>query len=321
MAYNRESFVQIKNAYETKKKNAIADAEAKLAVIHANYPDIKAVDEKLRQTGLRLMQESMKGKEGLEERIDAVRRDNMALQAERDALLKKHNLPLDCTDPIYECPDCKDTGYIGLNMCHCFKTALAKKAFETSGLGALLKDQSFDTFDMSFYIEDRTNFEKMQKNLEACKFYAESFDNSGNNLIFIGGTGLGKTHLSTSIAKKVIEKGFDVVYDSAPNVFNDFNKEQFKDMSGLTQKYFDCELLILDDLGTEMTTAFTVSSLYNLINTRLNTGKSTIINTNLNIDELRKTYTDRIASRIFGCFNPLLFSGKDVRMQKLQRNM
>ena len=321
MAYNRESFSEIKKLYETKKKNAIAEAEARLAVIHANYPDIKAIDDSLRMTGIKLMQEAMKGKAGLDERIAAVQEENERLQYERAELLKKHDLPADCTDAKYECSDCNDTGYIGIKMCHCFKSALAKRAFETSGLGALLKDQSFETFDMSFYMDDRASFEKMQKNYEKCKNYAESFDNSGKNLIFIGGTGLGKTHLSTSIARKVIEKGFDVVYDSSPNVFNDFNKEQFKDESGLTQKYFDCELLILDDLGTEMHTAFTVSSLYNLINTRLNTGKSTIINTNLSIDELRKAYTDRITSRVFGCFDPLLFSGKDVRMQKLQRNM
>ncbi|MBR5315017.1 MAG: ATP-binding protein [Clostridia bacterium] len=321
MAYDRDSYSRIQKEYETKHKNAIADAENRLAEIHAQHPDIKSIDAQLRMTGIKLMQEAMKGKVGIEERIEAVQKENLALQAERATLLKKYSLPEDYTDPKYECTKCNDSGFVGINMCSCFKSALAKCAFENSGLGALLKDQSFDTFDMSFYMDDKTSFEKMQKNVEICKNYAESFDNSGNNLIFIGGTGLGKTHLSTSIARKVIEKGFEVVYDSAPNVFNDFNKEQFKDEQGLTQKYFDCDLFILDDLGTEMHTAFTVSCLYNVINTRLNTGKSTIINTNLSIDELRKMYTDRITSRVFGCFTPLLFTGKDIRMQKLQRNM
>lgn len=321
MAYNRDNFVKLKKEYETKKKNAIADAESRAAKLHALYPDVALIDEELRLTGVKLMQEAMKGKIGLEERIKAVENENLALQSRREALLKAYNIPLDYSDVKYECSDCMDTGYIGINMCHCFKSALAKAAFETSGLGALLKDQSFDTFDMFYYMDDRQNFDKMKKNVEKCRYYADNFDNSGKNLIFIGGTGLGKTHLSTSIAKVVIENGFDVVYDSAPNIFNDFNKEQFKDETGLTDKYFECDLLILDDLGTEMHTAFTVSCLYNLINTRLNTGKSTIINTNLSIDELRKMYTDRITSRVFGCFEPLLFSGKDIRMQKLQRNM
>ena len=321
MSYNQENFAKIKKEYEAKRKNAIADAEARLAQIHASYPDIEKLDSELRMTGITLMQEAMKGKDGLEERIAKLQARNQALQKERNNLLKAHNLPLGCTDPEYECHDCMDTGYIGINMCHCFKKALAKSAFETSGLGALLKDQSFDSFDLSFYIDDRQNYEKMQKNLQKCKEYAETFGINSPNLIFIGGTGLGKTHLSTSIARKVIEKGNDTVYESAPNIFNDFNKEQFKDETGLTQKYFDCDLLIMDDLGTEMHTSFTVSSLYNLINTRLNSDKKTIINTNLSIDELRKVYSDRITSRIFGLFEPLIFAGKDIRMQKLQRQL
>lgn len=321
MAYNRDNFVKIKNEYETKRKNAIADADAREMLIHAQYPDIAELDTKLRMTGAKLMKAALGGKDGLEERLEAVKIENLKLQNDRIALLKKHSLPLDVTDVKYECEKCFDTGYIGINMCSCFKSALAKAAFETSGLGALLKDQSFETFDMSFYLDDKAAYEKMQANLQRCKDYAETFDNSGKNLLFLGGTGLGKTHLSTSIARKVIEKGYDVVYDSSPNVFNDFNKEQFKDESGLTDKYFECDLLILDDLGTEMHTAFTVSCFYNLVNTRLNAGKSTIINTNLSIDELNKTYTDRITSRLLGYFMPLIFSGKDVRMQKLQRNM
>ena len=321
MAYNRENFVKIKKEYENKKKNAIADAEARTAVIHAQHPEIFEIDKELRATGVSIMQEAMKGKEGLKERLAALEKRNAELQEERKKLLRSLGLEPDCTDVRYECKECSDTGYVGIQMCKCFKAALAKSAFETSGLGSLLKDQSFDTFDLSYYLDDRQNYERMKKTLEKCKQYADNFNGTMSNLVFLGATGLGKTHLSTSIARKIIEKGFDIVYDSAPNVFNEFNKEQFKNENGLTQKYFDCDLLILDDLGTEMHTAFTVSALYNVINTRLNCGKSTIINTNLTLDELRKLYTDRITSRIFGYFEPLMFSGKDIRLQKLQRNM
>lgn len=321
MAYNRNNFAKLKTEYETKKRNAIADAEARTAVIHAKYPSIKDIDTELRATGMNIMREAMKGKNGLEERLRALEERNLLLQQKRKELLEGLGLPADCTDVKYECQKCTDTGYVGIEMCQCFKAALAKKAFETSGLGALLKDQSFETFDLSYYLDNQQNCDKMKAYLEKCKTYANTFGNNSGSLIFLGATGLGKTHLSTSIARVVIEKGFDVVYDSAPNVFIDFNKEQFKDEKGLTEKYFDCDLLILDDLGTEMHTSFTVSCLYNIINTRMNTGKSTIINTNLTFDELQKTYTDRITSRIFGCFEPLLFSGKDIRLQKLQRGL
>ena len=321
MAYNRDNFVKIKKEYETKKRNAIADAEHRTADIHLKYPDIKEIDEKLRMTGINIMQEAMKGKDGLKERLKALQNENASLQEERKKLLCLHNLPADITDIKYECKECNDTGYVGINMCKCFKAKLAKEAFETSGLGSLLKDQSFDTFDLSFYLDDRQNYEKMKMYVEKCKIYADEFDKNSGNLVFLGATGLGKTHLSTSIAKTVIEKGFDVVYDSSPNIFNDFNKEQFKNESGLTDKFFNCDLLILDDLGTEMHTAFTISCLYNIINTRLNSGKSTIINTNLTLEELRSIYSDRITSRIFGYFEPLMFTGKDIRLQKLQRTM
>lgn len=321
MASYRENYEKVKLQYETKKLNAIKDAEARTAAVHGQYPDIAEIDKQLRATGLSIMQEATKGLSGLDERLKRLEEQNAALQNERRELLKKYGLPADCTDPKYECAKCTDTGYVGIKMCHCFKAAMTKLAFEGSGLGALLKDQSFDTFDLSYYTDNKANYEKIRQNVDTCKAYAEGFNETSDNLLLMGPTGLGKTHLSTSIAKRVLEKGYGVVYDSATNVFNDFNKEQFKGENGLTEKYFDCDLLILDDLGTEMHTPFTVSCFYNLINTRLNAGKSTIINTNLTIDELRKVYSDRITSRMFGCFRPLMFAGKDIRMQKLQRGI
>ncbi len=319
MAYNRDNFIQLKNEYENKRRNAIATAEAKLFELHTKFDELRKIDEKLQMTGINILSEAMKGKEGLDDRIEALKKENEELLAKRAAFLKENGYEEDYTDVKYECTDCSDTGYIGIKMCHCFKNALIKKSFETSGLGSLLKDQSFSTFDLSYYLDARSNYDTMKANLEKCKNYAENFAQSKGNLLFVGATGLGKTHLSTSIARRVIEQGYEVVYDTAQNILNDFEKEQFKNQSGLTEKYFDCDLLIIDDLGTEMQTAFTVSSIYNIINTRLNSGKSTIINTNLSQDELRKRYSDRITSRLFGCFDPLLFTGTDIRMKKLKR--
>lgn len=319
MSYKREDFDRIKTEFENKRINAIADAEARTAVIHKKYPEIKAIDDKLSSTGINIMNEAMKGKDGLEERIKAIEEDNLALQEERKSLIAKLGLPADCTDIKYQCPDCSDTGYKGLKMCHCFKAELAKCALNSSGLGNLLKDQSFETFSLMYYKDNQQNYEKMKAFLEKCRNYAENFTQKSGNLMLLGPTGLGKTHISTSIAKVVIEKGFDVVYDSAQNIFSDFGKEEFKYQNGLTDKYFNCDLLIIDDLGSEMHTPFTVSCLYNLVNTRLNSNKSMIINTNYNSDELRKLYTDRITSRFLGFFDVILFAGKDIRMQKLQR--
>ena len=319
MSYKREDFDRIKTEFENKRINAIADAEARTADIHKKYPEIKAIDDKLSATGINIMSEAMKGKNGLEERIKAIEEENLALQEERKKLLAKYGLPADCTDIKYHCPDCSDTGYKGLKMCRCFKAELAKCALNSSGLGNLLKDQSFETFNLMYYKDNPQNYENMKASWEKCRNYAQAFSNDSGNLILLGPTGLGKTHISTSIAKVVIEKGFDVVYDSAQNIFSDFAKEEFKYVNGLTDKYYNCDLLIIDDLGSEMHTSFSVSCLYNLVNTRLNSNKSIIINTNYNSDELRKLYTDRITSRLFGFFDIILFAGRDIRMQKLQR--
>ena len=319
MAYNRDNFLQLKNEYENKRKNAVADAENRKAELHFKFDEIKQIDEKLQMTGIHILSEAMKGKAGLDKRIDALKKENETLLMQRAEILKKNGVAEDYSDVKYECKDCSDTGYIGIKMCPCFKNALIKKNFESAGLGAMLKDQSFETFDLTFYLDNKANYDTMKANVEKCKSYAEQFAKNRGNLLFVGATGLGKTHLSSSIAKSVIEQGFEVVYDTAQNVLSDFEKEQFRYQNGLCEKYFECDLLIIDDLGTEMSTAFTVASIYNIINTRLNSGKSTIINTNLSHEELRKRYSDRITSRLLGCFEPLIFKGTDIRMKKLKR--
>ena len=202
------------------------------------------------------------------------------------------------------------------------KEKLILAGYESSGIGHLIHTQSFDTFrtDMQTNPAIREDYQTL---LTIGKEYCEGFDGKGaKNLLFLGGTGLGKTHLSTAIAKTVIENGFDVVYDTVSNILADFEEERFsrsyrsEEGESLTEKYLTCDLLIIDDLGTELTNQFTVSILYNLLNTRINRGLSTIISTNLPHEDIRKRYTDRIASRLFGNYRPLLFRGDDVR-QKL----
>ncbi len=320
MAYNRNNYAKLKEEYSSKNLNAKKAAEERENELHSKYPDIKEIDSELRLTGCKILKEAFKGKEGLDERISALKEENRLLQKKRAQLLKKHGIPADYTDVKYECNICMDTGFVGTKICDCFKKALNQKAFEDSGLGALLKDQSFDSFNMSYYLDDKAAYENNKNFFQKCKDFSENFGKQKMNLLIIGGTGVGKTHLSTSIAREVIEKGFDVVYDSAANIFNDFNKEQFKSEDGLTDKYFNCDMLIIDDLGSEMTTAFTISCLYNLLNTRLNSEKCMIINSNLAMPEITKRYTDRITSRLLGHFEPMLIKGSDIRLKKLKKH-
>ena len=193
-----------------------------------------------------------------------------------------------------------------------------------AGLVFLAKNQSFETFTLDFY----KNHDKirMEQNVARLRTFASRFDGkSGESFLLTGPTGLGKTHLSTSVAKVVIERGYDVIYDTTQDILAVFEEERFCSGSGIqhergrtVERILTCDLLIIDDLGTEVTNQFTLSCLYNILNTRINHAKSTILNTNLTQTELRSRYTDRIASRLFGECKPLLFQGMDVRLQKLQ---
>ena len=206
-------------------------------------------------------------------------------------------------------------------MCGCMRQALIAEGIRSSGLGALYNRQSFENFSLRYYDTSAEDRERASYALERARAYAEGFGPESGNLLLMGPTGLGKTHLSTAIARTVIERGYDVVYETMQNVISDFEYDRFKSGYGETEqrgeRYLACELLILDDLGTEQTNSFVVSTLYHLLNTRLNHGRSTVINTNVGGEELRERYSDRVTSRLLGEYEILLFSGHDIRMQRL----
>ena len=324
MAYNRDNYRRIRQEFEERHLLAMEDAEKREEELHHRFPDLVSIDQALSETGFRILgAASTHSGEKLEEEIRRLKEENLALQSDRASFLQQNGYPADYSSPHYQCRDCQDTGYIGLNMCHCMKEALIRAGYESSGIGTLMETQSFETFDPSMQKEDAQAFQTIKDNLAFCRQYASEIPaGQTKNLLLIGATGLGKTHLSTAIAKAVIERGYDVVYDTAQNIFSDFEFEKFgrsysSGEESRTDRYFACDLLIFDDLGTEMTNQFTVSCLYQIINTRLNQGKPMLINTNLSRDELRKRYADRITSRLFGEFRPLLFLGGDVRRKKL----
>ena len=321
MSYSRENVKRVKEIFERKRVDAEARADERRRELDARFPDVAEIDFELSRTGERIFAAIREGREGVEDRIAALRRDNEALRRRRAQLLEAYGYPADYSELKYDCTVCSDTGYVGIKMCTCMRAELTKLGYESSGLGRLMEEQSFDTFSLTYYTGE--NRERMRYNLRSLKAFADSFgEEDSKSWLLFGATGLGKTHLSTSVAKTVLDRGYDVVYETAQNFFSDFETERFhtygQDAPTSTDRYFSCDLLILDDLGTEMSNQFTVSCLYNILNTRINQKKATIINTNLTQDELRRKYADRITSRLFGEFRPLAFAGTDIRAQKLK---
>ncbi len=315
---------KLKREYETRRQNALEKAEMRQKKLHAEIPEIKRIDERLSNTGLLIMDEIMKGKNGLEARLKVLEDENNALIKKRAALLAIAGLPENYTDPQFKCPVCEDRGYKNSKMCDCMKTEYAIEALSASGLGTLAKKQSFDSYRVEIFAPE---FRENAKNaLETCRCYAENFKDSGNdNLLLAGTTGLGKTHLSTAIAKRVIEKGYYVVYVSVQTMISDFSSLRFgegaEDENAKTAKYFDADLLIIDDLGTEIPSNYALSVIYNVINTRICRDKAMIVSTNFTSSELKEVYSDRITSRLFGNFSPLRFLGKDNRMTIKKLNL
>ncbi len=321
MGYNQENYKRVREEYRTKYLRAYEEANKRMAEVHARSPEIAAIDRELSMAGAEIALAVIGAGEGYRERLAAAEQKNLDLQAKRATLLLNLGYPADYTLPPYECSKCKDSGFIDTKMCDCMRRELVLAAYETSGLGELMRTQSFSTFDLTFYNAENGDRSRMQYNFDLLRGYAEKFDLNAENLLLCGATGLGKTHLSTSVARRVIDRGYDVYYTSAISMFSDFEHARFgsgaERAAAEPTRYVDCDLLILDDLGTEVSNQFTNSCLYMVLNNRINLKRPTIINTNLTGKELQARYADRIASRILGEFKPLLFVGTDVRRRKL----
>lgn len=330
MPYPRAVVEAVEEAYTRKRAAAEDEARRRTAALYEKYPPLKAIDEALAATGPKIFAAAMKGPEGLQERIDALKAENLELQEDRARILALEGFPPDYLDVHYDCAACKDTGVAGGIICACKVKALRKAAFEASELGSSLKSQTFSTFDLSYYSDkpradgtsDRANMENI---LKTAKNYVKTFGKAGRgeNLLFMGGTGLGKTHLSSAIAMGVLEGGYDVVYESFLTVCNKAEAATFRhdgDAADDLERAKTCDLLVIDDLGTEMKSSFTQSVLYELLNTRINAGLAIVASTNLDdLPALKKQYDDRIISRLVGSFRSFRFVGSDVRIQKVTR--
>ena len=248
---------------------------------------------------------------------------NQKAQRKIRSLLVENGYPEDYLDTPYTCPECGDSGFVNGYACSCRKYLLSELNVRDLEAVSPARNCRFDNFSLGYYsdISDAqygvSPREKMEDILEYCKAYAADFDMNSNSVYMCGATGLGKTHLSLAIANVAARKGYSVVYYSAQNLLSDIEREKFSGARPHTEsKALGCDLLIIDDLGSEFSTQFTVSQIYNILNDRINRSKPVIISTNLSPEELEKKYTQRITSRIIGNYTPLFFMGSDIRQIK-----
>lgn len=328
MAYDGKLLARARDALERQREDNRAEQRRRMDSVYARVPEIREYDLRLRRQMAELVRLTVSRPAGLEEKLAALRERNLELQRRRGEALAERGYPLDYLDDIYSCPKCRDSGTYQGGVCSCLEKLYNKEL--TRELGTLLKngDESFERFSLGYYdsAPDASGIsprEIMQTTYNGCRRFADNFPNVSGSLLLQGGTGLGKTYLSACIARVVAAKGHSVCYDSASAALDAFERQKFsKDPAEAeaaavrVRRMLSCDLMILDDLGTEMLTPISISALYTLINTRLNEGRKTVISTNLDNDELERRYTPQICSRIEGEFIPLPFVGSDIRRMK-----
>ena len=322
MAYSEAVLLRAKQRLEQAKGRHEQDERERIADVFARVPRLAEIDRELRKTAARICAAAFRSNTDPQAAIEQLRTANLALQREREWLLESNEIDPDELNRTPFCPLCDGTGYRGAVMCDCLRELCRQE--QKKELNTLLGGgkESFERFRADLYpaeYDERLGASPrtlMQKTYEKCVRYAQAFSPVSPSLLFMGATGLGKTFLSACIARSVAERGFSVCYVSAETLFSDFEAQKFRPGDhDRTRRYFDCDLLILDDLGTEMTTQFTVSALYQVVNTRLTAQKPTIISSNVAVKELENRYSPQIASRLLGAYTLFKFYGTDIRMK------
>ncbi|MBQ8503109.1 MAG: ATP-binding protein [Clostridia bacterium] len=321
MAYKRSVYMEAKNRLSARRRQAEQDQMTRHSLTVAKCPEILTIESEMASYGASVIKAVGMGGDA-KEYVKSLSIKSIAAQDKRKALLKQNGYPEDYLDVRYSCPVCKDTGFHDEHYCQCHLQLIKEIAREEINRQAPLDKCSFDSFKLRYYpdIVDKAlgvnQKEHMQSVFELCRSYADNFTLKNKSIFMTGLTGLGKTHLSLAIAGRVIDKGYNVHYESAQNLMDKLEKEHFSRStsdSSFKDEILECDLLIIDDLGCEFQTQFTKAEIYNIINTRHLRSLPTIINSNLSVKELEDVYHPRVASRIMGNYLLMLFCGKDNR--------
>lgn len=318
MGFSKESY---KQAFETVANNKLrAENEAKKRVekIFNDVPQLRELDKRISETGLA----AVKAATALNGIASLVKfRDNyIELTKQYDMLLAEHGLSQADFEPKYSCTLCNDSGRVDGKVCNCVKSIAQKIEFGKLCNSMPLESSTFDSFELRYYTGEARDV--MKSVYDRCVLFADRFGDGTAGLVFFGKTGVGKTHLSLAIANEVLKKGYGVIYGSSQNLLEKVEREHFGKAEGNTLEMLrECDLLIIDDLGAEFQTQFTISAIYNILNSRIMQNKPTVISTNCSPAEMEKAYGERIVSRIIGNLEPLKFEGSDIRQLKRMESL
>ena len=327
MGYDGKILRRATARYDEDKQRRAEEFRARQRICYGREPRLEEIDRELRLTMAKIVQSGLRRGTDPRSAIAALKEENLNLQRERGELLAGLGYPVDYLIEKPNCALCNDSGWTDDGMCRCLRDYYARE--QNAELSQLLDlgHQSFETFRFDFYSRQTypgrstSPYRRMEKNFDTCRDYANEFSARSGNLLLSGDPGLGKTFLSASIARVVSDHGHSVVYDTAAHIFERMETQKFRRDDGDeaeddVARYLKCDLLIVDDLGTEMTTGFVQSALYQIVNTRLMENRKTIISTNLNPEEIGKRYGAAIQSRLEGEYRILPFFGDDIRKLK-----
>ena len=324
MSLNNSQYNAIMRIYNQRQFQDKYEQDQRREEVYQKVPQIRQIEDEISSQAVRCARKLLDGDTNAKEELKQHIED---LREQKEVLLSAFGFPADYMEMHYVCPECQDTGYVDGKKCRCFKKEEIRLLYSQSNIEEVLLRENFDSFSYEYY-DDRVVIPEIQMTVADymrqvhtwCKEYVENFEKKGGNLIFTGSTGVGKTFLTNCIAKALIDQYQSVIYLSSNDLFDVFSKNKFhydteEEMKDMYQYILDCDLLIIDDLGTELNNTFVSSQLFYCINERMNMNRSTIISTNLSLTQLRDSYTDRVTSRIMR-YRIIPLYGTDIRLLK-----
>lgn len=328
MVLTNSQYEQLMSQYYKRQLRTKQISQDREREVYEAIPAFSKLDQRIRQLSLDHARRRLAGSDS-DSGNGVLQQQIRGITEEKEALLASHGFPADYLQPVYTCPDCQDTGYIGDRKCHCFERAIVDFLYSQSNLQDILEKENFDRFELSFYPDDyieettgQTPRDNMRNILSTAKEFIRKFNDEPANLLLYGNTGVGKTFLTNCIARELLECSHTVVYLTSLRLFDILETYKFDrelshaEKNAAVSYILDSDLLIIDDLGTELNNSFTSSQLYHCIDARLNNQRATIISTNLSFDDLRERYSERIFSRLTSNYILLKLTGDDIRLRK-----